>query len=135
LDSAFGDEANIAYAGFTRAIRELHLPPDFKGILTSELQQAIKRYEPVQVSRTSKSPFITRKRAPRSALPGTRFGESTTEANLPKPLRKKPFKIGDRVRTSHGTGTIAKVDGEKYLVDLDEQGAQLWEKAWGLTKM
>ena len=36
---------------------ELHIPPDFKGILTSEWQAAIKRYESFQVSRTSKTPF------------------------------------------------------------------------------
>jgi hypothetical protein len=30
--------------------------------------------------------------------------------------------------------TIVEVDGEKYLVDLDEQVAQLWEREWGLKK-
>jgi len=27
-----------------------------------------------------------------------------------------------------------KVDGKKYLVALDRQAAQLWEKVWGLKK-
>jgi len=36
----FGDEANIAYVAFTRAIRELYLPQDFKNILTPEWQAA-----------------------------------------------------------------------------------------------
>jgi len=40
--------------GFTQAIRELHLPRDFKAILTPEWQETIERYEPVQVSRASK---------------------------------------------------------------------------------
>ena len=31
--------------------------------------------------------------------------------------------IGDRVKTSHGTGTVFEIDGEKYLVELDGQGA------------
>jgi hypothetical protein len=39
------------------------------------------------------------------------------------------------VRTSHGTGTVVETDGEKYLVALDEQAAQLWEKEWGLKKI
>jgi len=47
LTGAFGDEANIAYVGFTRAIRDLHLPRDFKTILTPEWQETIERYEPV----------------------------------------------------------------------------------------
>jgi F-box protein 18 (helicase) len=135
LTSAFGDEANIAYVGFTRAIRELHLPRDFKTILTPEWQESVKQYEPVQVSRASKASPTPRKQAPLHGLPGIRSGEFTTEARLPKPPRKKPFKVGDRVRTSHGTGTVVETDGEKYLVALDGQAARLWEKEWGLKKV
>jgi hypothetical protein len=134
LTSAFGDEANIAYVGFTRAIRELHLPRDFKTILTPGWQEMIQRYEPVQVSRTSKSSAAPRKRAPRPGLSGTRYGEFTIETDLPKPPRKKPFKVGDRVRTGHGTGTIVETDGDKYLVALDGQEGRLWEKEWGLKR-
>ena len=65
---------------------------------------------------------------------GTRSGPLTTEAPQPRAPREKPFKVGDRVRTSHGTGTVVEVDDEKYLVDLDGQEAQLWEKASGLSK-
>jgi hypothetical protein len=42
--------------------------------------------------------------------------------------------MGDRVTTSHGTGAVVEIDGEKYLVDLDGQGAQLWTKEWALRK-
>jgi hypothetical protein len=49
-------------------------------------------------------------------------------------LRKKRFKIGDRVKTSHGTGTVVEIDGEKYLVDLNGQSARLWTKDWALRK-
>jgi F-box protein 18 (helicase) len=135
LTSAFGDEANIAYVGFTRAIRELHLPRDFKTILTPEWQETIKRYEPVQISRISKSSPTPRKKAIGHALTGSPYGKFTIEADLPKPLRKRPFKVGDRVQTSHGKGTVIEADGKKYLVALDGQTAQLWEKAWGLKKV
>lgn len=135
LTNAFGDETNIAYVGFTRAIRELHLPRDFKTILTPKWQDAIRRYEPVQVSKTSKSPAAPRKGAPRQGLPGTRSGKFTIEAGLPKPPRKKPFKVGDRVKTSHGKGIVIEVEGDKYLVALDGQAAQLWEKEWGLRRV
>jgi hypothetical protein len=47
LSCSFGDEANISYVGFARAIRELHLPHDFKTILTLEWQLMIERYKPV----------------------------------------------------------------------------------------
>jgi hypothetical protein len=119
--------------GFTRAISELHLPRDFKIILTTEWQETIERYEPVQVSRTPKaSPRSRKKRY--SGPSGTRYGEFTIEADLPKQPRKKPFKVGDRVRTGHGTGTVVETDGNKYLVALDGQAAQHWEKEWGLRR-
>jgi len=120
--------------GFTQAIRELHLPRDFKAILTPEWQETIERYEPVQVSRASKAFQRSRKRAPHPGFSDKRYGEFTIEANPPKPPHKMPFKVGDRVRTSHGIGTVTKVAGEKYLVALDGKTAQLWEKEWGLKK-
>ena len=132
--SELGDEANIAYVGFTRATRELYLPPGFKGILTSEWKATIRQYEPIQ---SPKASHAHRNRHVRGVFRGfsdTQSGQLTTEAPQPQVPREKPFKIGDRVRTSHGIGTVAEVDDEKYLVDLDGQAARLWEKAWGLRK-
>jgi len=108
----------------------LDLPRDFKTILTPEWQETIQRYEPVQVSRASKAFPRSRKRAPHPGFSGKRYGEFTIEANP----RKMPSKVGDRVRTSHGIGTVTKVSGEKCLVALDGKTAQLWEKEWGLKK-
>jgi hypothetical protein len=64
----------------------------------------------------------------------TRSAPSPPKAPEPKAPRKKPFKVGDRVRTSHGTGTVVEVDGDKYLVDLDGQGAKLWTREWAFRK-
>jgi len=130
----FGDEANIAYVGFTRAIRRLCLPPDFKEILTPEWQTALKRYEPPPPPKIAHAPRPKPSRTELRGFSATRFAPSTTKAPDPKPPRKKRFKIGDRVRTSHGTGTVVEIHGEKYLVDLDGQGARLWEKTWGMKK-
>ena len=130
----FGDEANIAYVAFTRAIRELYLPLDFKTILTSEWQAAMKRYEPVNSPRPPRSPQPKRVRKAFRAPSGKRSIQFATDTPKPRPTRKKPFKIGDRVHTNHGTGTVVEIDGEKYLVDLDGQGAKLWTKDWALWK-
>jgi len=131
LTATFGDQANIAYVGFTRAIRELHLPQDFKTILTPEWQEMIERYVPVKFSRTSKSP-LTRRRALHQGLTYRRYGKFTIEADLPKPNRKKPFEVGDRVQTRHGKGTIKEIVRGKYFVGLDGQFAQLREEKWRL---
>ncbi|MBC8461080.1 MAG: ATP-binding domain-containing protein, partial [Deltaproteobacteria bacterium] len=135
LTHAFGDEANIAYVAFTRAIRDIYLPPDFKEVLTPAWQAAMKRYEPPQAPKISHAPQSKRSRTEFRAFSGTRSGPSTPKAPEPKAPRKKPFKVGDRVRTSHGTGTVVEVDGDKYLVDLDGQTAQLWEKAYRIKKV
>jgi len=147
LDQRIRGRGQHRLCAFTRAIWELFLPRDFKDILTPKWQAAMKRYEPAQVSRVSKSPRSQNRipgplagrgkvrgknSKPSPALPATRYGKFTIEADPPKPAREKLFKIGDRVRTSHGTATVVDVD--KYLVDLDGQAAQLWEKAWGLRK-
>ncbi|MEW6664347.1 MAG: hypothetical protein AB1512_03895 [Thermodesulfobacteriota bacterium] len=115
-------------------INHTHISRDFKTILTPGWQEAIERYEPAQISRSSKSSPTPRRRAPYSGLPDTRYGKFTIEADSPKPPGKERFKKGDRVKTSHGTGTVVETDGEKYLVALDGQVAQLWEKEWGIRK-
>jgi len=130
----FGDEANIAYVGFSRAIRHLHLPPDFKDILTPEWQTALKRYEPSPPPRIAPAPRSKPSRTELRGFSATRSAPSKPNAPDPKPPRKKRFKIGDKVKTSHGTGTVVEIDGEKYLVDLDGQGARLWTEDWALRK-
>jgi hypothetical protein len=130
----FGDEANIAYVAFTRAIRHLYLPPDFKDILTPDWQTALERYEPPSTPKVAHS---SRSKPSRTELCGFSVARSTPlKPNTPehKPPRRKRFKIGDRVKTSHGTGTVVEIDGEKYLVDLNGQTVRLWEKGWGLGK-
>lgn len=68
--------------GFTRAIRELHLPRDCTTILTLEWQEAIERYEPAQVFRTPKASPMPRKRAPRSGFSDPRYGKFTIETDI-----------------------------------------------------
>ena len=65
---------------------------------------------------------------------GTRSGPLTAKTTQPQAPRENPFKIGDRVRTSFGTGTVVEIDGVKYLVALDGRETQLWERAWSLRK-
>jgi len=131
----FGDEANIAYVAFTRAIGNLYLPPDFKDILTPEWQTALKQYEPPPPPKIAHAPRSKPSRTELRGYSATRSAPSPPKAPAPKPPRKKRFKIGDRVKTSQGTGTVVEIDGEKYLVDLNGQGARLWTKDWALRKV
>jgi len=120
--------------GFTRATRELYLPPGFKGILTPEWQATIRQYEATQ---SPKASHAHRNRHVRGVFRGfsdTQSGQLTTKAPQPQVPREKSFKIGDRVHTSHGIGTVVEVDNEKYLVDLDGQAARLWGEGMGTEK-
>lgn len=134
LFKAFGDEANIGYVAFTRAIEGLYLPRDFKGILTSEWQVAMKRYEPLQSPKTHHAPRRKQEQKAFRGFLGRRSNPFINKTPKPKPACKNPYHIGDRVRTRHGEGTIVEIDGDQYLVDLDGQPARLWEKGWGITR-
>lgn len=37
-------------------------------------------------------------------------------------------KPGDRVETPNGVGSVLKISGELYLIDLDKQVANVWER-------
>ena len=130
----FGDEANIAYVAFTRAIKGLYLPNDFTDILTSEWQAAMKRYEPAQSHKTYHIPQKKRDQRAFRGFSGRRSSKFMNATPKPKPPPKKPYKVGDKVCTSHGEGTITEIDGDKFLVDLEGQPARLWEKGWGLKR-
>ncbi len=41
---------------------------------------------------------------------------------LPKP------KIGDRVQVPNGFGTVVETSGDMFLIDLENQAANLWER-------
>lgn len=129
-----GDEANVAYVGFTRAVRELRLPQEFKNILTPEWQTAVKRYEELQSPKAAGTSLDGCAAWGFRPFSKARFRPSTTGAPQPKAPRKKPFKVGDAVRTSHGAGTVVEINGDAYLIRLEDRGAWLWEKAWALKK-
>jgi len=94
----------------------------------------MKRYEPPPPPKTAHVPRSKPSRTELRGLSATRSAPSLPKPPAPKPPRKKRFKIGDSVTTSHGKGTVVEIDGEKYLVDLDGQGAKLWTKDWALRK-
>ena len=80
-----GDEANIAYVAFTRAIREIYLPVEFKEILTPVWQAAIKRYEPIQNSKISHARQSGRVRKIFSGFSGKSSSPLKTKAKAPQP--------------------------------------------------
>lgn len=103
----FGDEANIAYLAFTRAIRQPYLPPDFKDILTPEWQAALERFEPPP-PKIAHAPRPKPARTELRAHSATRSTPSPAKAPEPNPLSKKRFKVGDKVKTSTAQGRSSR---------------------------
>jgi len=49
--------------------------------------------------------------------------------------RAPDFRMGDRVRTAHGAGTVVYVSGGRVLVDLDAQPSKVWTERHGLRPL
>ncbi len=62
-----------------------------------------------------------------------------TGAPVSKPRRREArapdFRMGDRVRTAHGAGTVVYVSGRRVLVDLDAQPSKIWTEAYALRPL
>ena len=116
------DELNVAYVGFTRAIQKLYLPHEMQsllgprwGKLLRNCRKAAKSDRPTALhsGETLKTPDNN---FPRQAYP------------KPKKRRKRAPRLGQRVRTSMGAGTILELSEEYCLVELDNYGTKLRER-------
>ena len=152
----FFEEVNAAYVALTRVKQHLFLPADFKKILSKGWQSYISRFSDFKPSTpndqqptppTPHPPHSSQQPAPppqrpssrstrsssrRQSVPSRQSSGSTYRAQrLPSP--KKAAKIGARVSVPNGEGTIVKIEGRRYLVDLDNQIAQVWEEKSNIT--
>ena len=124
------DEINLAYVGFTRAVKNLYLPMDFLSQLTTRWQTHLDQ------CRTDAGPGTSHKRQTPS-FQGKKAGKTSVKTRIT--IRKKTdallkksttlmYQAGDRVNTSLGPGTILKVQGSQCLVDLDRMEANVWQR-------
>ncbi len=44
-------------------------------------------------------------------------------------------KLGDRVGTPNGVGSVLEISGETYLIDLDNQVANVWERLRSIKRL
>jgi hypothetical protein len=44
-------------------------------------------------------------------------------------------KVGERVETPNGVGSVLKISGENYLIDLDNQVANVWERLSSIKRL
>ncbi len=115
------DELNVAYVGFTRAIQKLYLPYEMQSLPGPKWGKLLRSCRPGErkqekVLRTDETRKAASNSFPRQAIP------------KPKKQRKRKPRLGDRVQTSLGPGTILEVSGEYCLVDLGKNGAKLRER-------
>lgn len=129
----YDEEINVAYVGFTRAVKRLHLPPAFQTLLTDRWKTHVERYSGKSGSRAAKT-VRTAERGSESIRKrfrtvGSRVPEKEAQSRKASPS----IRVGDRVRTPHGPGEVIEISGEECLIALEGQAARLRERWSRLT--
>jgi F-box protein, helicase, 18 len=136
----YDEEVNVAYVGFTRAIKHLFISNSFERILNPKWRDFLSSYK--HESRATEkiaraAPAYVRKKKPKSA--GFRSAEGSRSAASSNPPGKEKAKstgrspkVGDRVKTPHGQGRVVEMRGSECLVKLDNQPASVWERKSGI---
>jgi hypothetical protein len=112
------DEINVAYVGFTRAIRNLYLPQEFQHLFSPKWGRLLQGY---QIGTTQQ---VKRTGYPRPPASPRRHPTPVQ----PKVSSQKQRRPGERVHTSFGPGVILEVSGEFCLIDLGNHGTKLRER-------
>jgi superfamily I DNA/RNA helicase len=131
------EEINIAYVGITRAKKNLYLPSKMKHIFTKGWHDY-----------TSKIPDIRTRIVQRTVYQDERPSRSMSQTGYSPPSRWEPrekkaelrnaipeLKLGDTVRTPNGYGQIAEINGDQYLIAMENQKARIWERRSSLFKV
>lgn len=149
----YNEEVNVAYVGFTRAIRQLYIPKSFERILTPEWRSFLgsrgrESGAPGRITGSASSYKKKKKKRAKldgfsSAVGGEQGASSQPGWPRAAPLRTPAVKrkaqlprvslrVGDRVETAHGYGVVEEMKGPDCLVKLEDQLASIWERSSGI---
>jgi superfamily I DNA/RNA helicase len=140
LDSAekleqgqYDEEVNIAYVGFTRAIKQLCLSKSFERILTPIWQNFLKGHRSPQSRHSERLRGNALPYSAKTAIAPSRefFSGKVSRFLFPRAGKAKTCRqgpqVGDRVKTPHGLGLVVETENGKCLVKLEDQAASIWE--------
>lgn len=120
----FHDEINVAYVCFTRAKKQLLLPMALKTVLTPQWQSYIEKLAFKSYDRTMSNKAPTGKTSKKI---DTSIKSDNNQNRCEKVVRPM-YKVGDRVETSNGYGTIIEIVGDQCRIDLEGQTVKMWDK-------
>ena len=123
----YEEEINVAYVGFTRAVKRLHLPSAFQTLLTDRWKDLMRGYMDKPASKAVKSVRTSEKGIESNRKIRT-VGSHVPEREAKSKRVQPRVSIGDMVQTPHGPGKIIEISGEECLIDLEKQQARLWER-------
>ena len=136
----YDEEVNVAYVGFTRAIRQLFISKSFERVLTPKWHDFLVSHKQVtrgtdRIPRTAPA-YVKKKKAKAAGFRSAAGLQASQDAALAAKgkagsSRRSP-KVGDRVKTSNGYGLVVEMRGSECLVKLDNQLASLWERKSGI---
>ncbi len=123
------EEINVAYVGITRAKKALYLPAAIRSLFDETWQTYARGIPDVKSGRGAWARIAGGTAARQSPGDG---GEVSRRRN--KGAGAMPaIGTGDRVRTPNGVGVVVEVKGKKYLVQLENRKARVWERRSALV--
>lgn len=132
----YDEEVNVAYVGFTRAIRQLFLSKSFERILNPKWRDFLLSFKQEsrgtgRISGTAPA-YVAKKKSKATGFYPAAGSRTAAHPVAPakgkaRTSRRTP-KVGDRVKTPHGEGIVMEVRDSECLVKLDNQLASLWER-------
>ena len=134
------EEINVAYVGITRAKTCLFLPIGTKRLFTKQWQDYASSIPIISERDTSrkeypiKIPSISIRPAVHSPQAKNSYRGWTEKKIEPRKVIPE-LKIGDTVRAPNGYGEVVKIDGDQYLIAMENQTARIWERRSSLVKV
>jgi superfamily I DNA/RNA helicase len=117
------EEINVVYVGITRAREGLYLPAGMKRLFNKQWQDYTRNIQLVRAVEVRRSV---------SDVDHISYRGNSSKGMTEKKIEALPvlpeFKIGDAVKTPNGYGNIVKIDGDLYLVAMENQIARIWER-------
>jgi hypothetical protein len=134
------EEINVAYVGITRAKTCLLLPIGTRQLFTKQWQDYASSIPIISEGDASRKNHLIR--MPSISVCPTVYSPQSknsyrdhTEKVIEQRNVLPELIIGDKVLAPNGYGKVARIEGDQYLIDMENQTAQIWERRSSLVRV
>lgn len=126
--SNYHEEVNIVYVGITRAKKNLYLPVGMRQLFTREWQDY-----------TSTIPIISAANSHPISVRPKMYSPLMKNSHRDKKIKSRTaipkLKVGDTVLTSSGYGRILEINGDRYLIAMENKKTRVWKSSATFVKV